>query len=123
MQGISTALREVRRLAERTPPSRERFIDLPRAVSIVAVVLRHWRSGLHRLRSPAHPAGELRDHVGDPGRPRAGGRHGAERGGDHADSGAGRPHGRHRLPDRPGAARAARVLRPRARARAAVPGP
>ncbi|WP_327048562.1 acyltransferase [Microbispora sp. NBC_01189] len=33
---------EVRRLAERTPPSRERFVDLLRAVSIVAVVLGHW---------------------------------------------------------------------------------
>ncbi|MFI0420521.1 acyltransferase [Spongiactinospora sp. 9N601] len=39
---MGTALREVRRLAERTPPSRERFIDLLRAVSIVAVVLGHW---------------------------------------------------------------------------------
>ncbi|WP_235558307.1 acyltransferase family protein [Sphaerimonospora mesophila] len=29
-------------LAEQTPPSRERFIDLLRAVSIVAVVLGHW---------------------------------------------------------------------------------
>ncbi|MBP2704931.1 acyltransferase [Microbispora sp. RL4-1S] len=34
--------RGVRRLAERTPPSRERFVDLLRAVSIVAVVLGHW---------------------------------------------------------------------------------
>ncbi|WP_433497294.1 acyltransferase family protein [Sphaerimonospora sp. CA-214678] len=34
--------RGVRRLAEQTPPSRERFIDLLRAVSIVAVVLGHW---------------------------------------------------------------------------------
>ncbi|MFF4774348.1 acyltransferase [Microtetraspora fusca] len=39
---MGTALREVRRLAEQTPPSRERFIDLLRAVSIVAVVLGHW---------------------------------------------------------------------------------
>ncbi|GII55844.1 hypothetical protein Pth03_42330 [Planotetraspora thailandica] len=35
-------LRRIRRLAERTPPSRERFIDLLRGVSIVAVVLGHW---------------------------------------------------------------------------------
>ncbi|MGI5489671.1 acyltransferase family protein [Microtetraspora malaysiensis] len=39
---MGTALREVRRLAEQTPPSRERFIDLLRAVSIVAVVVGHW---------------------------------------------------------------------------------
>lgn len=32
----------LRRLAERTPASRERFIDLLRAVAIVAVVLGHW---------------------------------------------------------------------------------
>ncbi|PWU50074.1 acyltransferase [Micromonospora sp. S4605] len=30
------------RLARRTPPSRERFIDLLRAIAIVAVVLGHW---------------------------------------------------------------------------------
>ncbi|MFY1593140.1 acyltransferase family protein [Micromonospora sp. WMMD737] len=32
----------VRRLAEGTPPQRERFVDLLRAVAIVAVVLGHW---------------------------------------------------------------------------------
>ncbi|RKN46475.1 acyltransferase family protein [Micromonospora endolithica] len=32
----------VRRLAERTPPERERFVDLLRAVAITAVVLGHW---------------------------------------------------------------------------------
>ncbi|MBO4269590.1 acyltransferase family protein [Microbispora triticiradicis] len=42
MQDVGAASREVRRLAERTPPSRERFVDLLRAVSIVAVVLGHW---------------------------------------------------------------------------------
>ncbi|MEV0720419.1 acyltransferase [Asanoa sp. NPDC050611] len=35
-------LRGVRRLADRTPASRERFIDLLRAIAIVAVVLGHW---------------------------------------------------------------------------------
>lgn len=35
-------MREIRRLAEGTPPSRKRFVDLLRAVSIVAVVLGHW---------------------------------------------------------------------------------
>lgn len=32
----------LRRMAERTPASRERFIDLLRAIAIVAVVLGHW---------------------------------------------------------------------------------
>jgi peptidoglycan/LPS O-acetylase OafA/YrhL len=32
----------LRRLAERTPASRQRFIDLLRAIAIVAVVLGHW---------------------------------------------------------------------------------
>jgi peptidoglycan/LPS O-acetylase OafA/YrhL len=35
-------LTELRRLAERTPASRARFIDLLRAIAIVAVVLGHW---------------------------------------------------------------------------------
>ncbi|WP_283138988.1 acyltransferase family protein [Rhizohabitans arisaemae] len=39
---MGRTFREIRRLAEQTPPSRERFIDLLRAVSIVAVVLGHW---------------------------------------------------------------------------------
>lgn len=39
---MGTALRGLRRLAEQTPPSRERFIDLLRGMSIVAVVLGHW---------------------------------------------------------------------------------
>ncbi|WP_204039656.1 acyltransferase family protein [Acrocarpospora phusangensis] len=34
--------RGIRRRAEKTPPSRERFIDLLRGVSILAVVLGHW---------------------------------------------------------------------------------
>ncbi|WP_250214081.1 acyltransferase family protein [Acrocarpospora catenulata] len=42
MDGIGAALRGVRRRAEQTPPSRERFIDLLRGVSILAVVLGHW---------------------------------------------------------------------------------
>ncbi|MFD0469767.1 acyltransferase family protein [Nonomuraea thailandensis] len=37
-----TVLRGIRRRAEQAPPSRERFIDLLRAISIVAVVLGHW---------------------------------------------------------------------------------
>ncbi|MBU8858590.1 acyltransferase [Micromonospora sp. WMMB482] len=32
----------VRRLADRTPPQRERFVDLLRAIAITAVVLGHW---------------------------------------------------------------------------------
>src|SRR5689334_24182776 len=32
----------LRRLAERTPASRQRFIDLLRAIAILAVVLGHW---------------------------------------------------------------------------------
>lgn len=39
---MGAALRGLRRLAEQTPPSRERFIDLLRGTSIVAVVLGHW---------------------------------------------------------------------------------
>lgn len=39
---MRAASRGIRLLAEQTPPSRERFIDLLRAVSIVAVVLGHW---------------------------------------------------------------------------------
>ncbi|UBU12595.1 acyltransferase family protein [Nonomuraea gerenzanensis] len=35
-------MRGIRRRAEQAPPSRERFIDLLRAVSILAVVLGHW---------------------------------------------------------------------------------
>jgi hypothetical protein len=42
MGGTGGLLRGIRRLAERTPPSRERFIDLLRGISIVAVVLGHW---------------------------------------------------------------------------------
>ncbi|WP_031171102.1 acyltransferase family protein [Streptosporangium roseum] len=34
--------RQARRLAERTPPQRERHVDLLRAVAIVAVVVGHW---------------------------------------------------------------------------------
>ncbi|MGJ6964452.1 acyltransferase family protein [Streptosporangium sp. G11] len=34
--------RQVRRLAERTPPQRERYADLLRAVAITAVVIGHW---------------------------------------------------------------------------------
>lgn len=41
-RGSGGALRGLRRLAEGTPPSRERVIDLLRAVAIVAVVLGHW---------------------------------------------------------------------------------
>jgi hypothetical protein len=39
---MNAVLRGIRRRAEQTPPSRERFIDLLRAISIVAVVLGHW---------------------------------------------------------------------------------
>ncbi|HEX5597538.1 MAG TPA: acyltransferase [Micromonosporaceae bacterium] len=35
-------MRRVRQLAEQTPESRERFVDLLRAVAITAVVLGHW---------------------------------------------------------------------------------
>ncbi|WP_091556323.1 acyltransferase family protein [Micromonospora pattaloongensis] len=35
-------MRRVRQLAEQTPPSRERFVDLLRALAITAVVLGHW---------------------------------------------------------------------------------
>jgi hypothetical protein len=42
MDDMDAALRGLRRLAEQTPPSRERFIDLLRGMSIVAVVLGHW---------------------------------------------------------------------------------
>lgn len=35
-------MRRVRQLADRTPPSRERFVDLLRAVAIILVVLGHW---------------------------------------------------------------------------------
>jgi peptidoglycan/LPS O-acetylase OafA/YrhL len=35
-------IRGLRQLAERTPPSRDRYIDLLRALAIVAVVLGHW---------------------------------------------------------------------------------
>ncbi|GAB2958712.1 acyltransferase family protein [Micromonospora polyrhachis] len=35
-------MRRVRQLAERTPANRERYLDLLRAVAIVAVVLGHW---------------------------------------------------------------------------------
>ncbi|GAA1011711.1 hypothetical protein Aple_012810 [Acrocarpospora pleiomorpha] len=42
MDGLGAALRGVRRRAEQTPPSRERFIDLLRGISILAVVLGHW---------------------------------------------------------------------------------
>ncbi|MFD0737253.1 acyltransferase family protein [Planotetraspora mira] len=39
---MGATLRELRRLAEQTPPSRERFADLLRGLSILAVVLGHW---------------------------------------------------------------------------------
>ncbi|GAA4592766.1 hypothetical protein GCM10023194_55360 [Planotetraspora phitsanulokensis] len=39
---MGAALRGLRRLAEQTPPSRERFADLLRGLSILAVVLGHW---------------------------------------------------------------------------------
>ncbi|MDI9581056.1 MAG: acyltransferase family protein, partial [Thermobispora sp.] len=39
---MRAALTRVRELAERTPPTRDRFIDLLRAISIIAVVLGHW---------------------------------------------------------------------------------
>ncbi|HEY9522599.1 MAG TPA: acyltransferase [Thermopolyspora sp.] len=42
MHDTGAVLRGLRRIAEQTPPSRERFIDLLRGVSIVAVVLGHW---------------------------------------------------------------------------------
>ncbi|MFG1710579.1 acyltransferase [Nonomuraea sp. M3C6] len=42
MDGMGAALRGVRRRAEQSPPSRERFIDLLRGISILAVVLGHW---------------------------------------------------------------------------------
>ncbi|ETK36722.1 acyltransferase family protein [Microbispora sp. ATCC PTA-5024] len=42
MDDVGVTLRRISRLAEQTPPSRERFIDLLRALSIVAVVLGHW---------------------------------------------------------------------------------
>jgi peptidoglycan/LPS O-acetylase OafA/YrhL len=35
-------MRRLRQLADRTPPSRERYIDLLRALAITAVVLGHW---------------------------------------------------------------------------------
>ncbi|WP_127931295.1 acyltransferase family protein [Nonomuraea polychroma] len=35
-------LQEMRRLAERTPPERERHVDLLRAIAITAVVVGHW---------------------------------------------------------------------------------
>lgn len=35
-------VQRLRRLAERTPPSRERYVDLLRALAITAVVLGHW---------------------------------------------------------------------------------
>ncbi|WP_182877926.1 hypothetical protein [Microbispora sp. H10670] len=54
MQAVGAESREVRRLAEPTPPSRERFVDLLRAVSIVAVVLGHWPAPVpHRWRQMA----------------------------------------------------------------------
>ncbi|MFJ2030497.1 acyltransferase [Streptosporangium sp. NPDC087985] len=37
-------MRRARRLAERTPPQRERYVDLLRAVAITAVVIGHWLS-------------------------------------------------------------------------------
>ncbi|MFC5825286.1 acyltransferase family protein [Nonomuraea insulae] len=42
MNGMGAVLRGVRQRAEQAPPSRERFIDLLRGVSILAVVLGHW---------------------------------------------------------------------------------
>ncbi|MEV7967968.1 acyltransferase [Sphaerisporangium sp. NPDC088356] len=39
---VQAMAREVRRLAERTPPQRERHVDFLRAIAIVAVVLGHW---------------------------------------------------------------------------------
>jgi peptidoglycan/LPS O-acetylase OafA/YrhL len=39
---MGAVLRGVRRRAEQAPPSRERFIDLLRAISILVVVLGHW---------------------------------------------------------------------------------
>jgi fucose 4-O-acetylase-like acetyltransferase len=42
MDVMGAALRGLRRLAEQTPPSRERFVDLLRGLSILAVVLGHW---------------------------------------------------------------------------------
>ncbi|WP_246059439.1 acyltransferase family protein [Herbidospora galbida] len=42
MDGMGAALRGIRRRAEQTPPSRERFVDLLRGISIVAVILGHW---------------------------------------------------------------------------------
>ena len=45
-------------LAAATPPSRDRFVDLVRAVSIVAVVLGHWLMAVPpgRLAAPPTPS-------------------------------------------------------------------
>ncbi|WP_440072027.1 acyltransferase family protein [Streptosporangium sp. OZ121] len=39
---VHRMMRQVRQLAERTPPQRERHVDLLRAVAITAVVVGHW---------------------------------------------------------------------------------
>lgn len=47
------------RLAEQTPPSRNRYVDLLRAVSITAVVFGHWL-----IAAPWIASGQLRlDHM------------------------------------------------------------
>ena len=45
-------------LAERTPDTRNRYVDFLRAVSITVVVLGHWL-----MAAPAMDRGELGDHV------------------------------------------------------------
>ncbi|MGV9770722.1 acyltransferase family protein [Streptosporangium sp. NPDC003464] len=42
VRAVQRMTRRVRRLAERTPPQRERHVDLLRAVAITAVVVGHW---------------------------------------------------------------------------------
>ncbi len=42
MHAVTTTLERARRLAEQTPPDRNRYVDLLRALSIAVVVFGHW---------------------------------------------------------------------------------
>ncbi|MEU5724902.1 acyltransferase [Micromonospora sp. NPDC047738] len=50
-------MRRLRQLAERTPPSRERYADLLRALAITLVVLGHWIISVIGRDQAGHPTG------------------------------------------------------------------
>jgi hypothetical protein len=58
-EGRPTAWSRARALAERTPASRNRYVDFLRAVSIGVVVLGHWLMAAPSLRGAAFTLGDM----------------------------------------------------------------